>query len=1055
MTKMLKTLSLLMLFVLLHACAYGEAARAFTFPQSLAVIEDEAFKNNTSIRGVLDLPESVYAIGAEAFSGCTGLTGVPYIPAGIKEIGARAFYGCEGLSGVLTLPTDVVVGEDAFAGCEGLKVRYADEMPAEYFTYTISNSEVTITGYNGPTGEVDLVIPSRIEKLPVTSIGDSAFRNCSELIGNLVIPESVQHIGQEAFSACRGLTGKLVIPRGVTSIGRDAFYGCSGLTGNLVIPKGVTSIGNRAFYSCSGLTGELVIPEGVTSIGEWVFGYCGGFTGKLVIPESVASIGDSAFYDCIGLTGNLIIPEGVTSIGEYAFYNCRGFTGDLIIPDNVTSIDDGVFSYCIGLTGNLVIPESVTSIGEYAFDSCKGFTGDLIIPESVTSIGDGAFNFCCGLTGELVIPDSVQSIGREAFSVCSGLTGNLIIPKSVTSIGEYAFDSCKGFTGDLIIPESVTSIGNGAFSGCSGLTGNLVIPESVTSIGEYTFYSCSGFTGDLIIPESVTSIGGGAFRDCSGLTGKLVIPGSVTSIDEVAFYNCSGFTGDLIIPDSVQSIGEYAFKGCTNLSLVVLPDDLTIPDNVFSSCSTDLVIKTRKEYLVGDPRIAEEFLFKMMSEWIEGPESLPHSLKADESDTWFHYLIYTLEDLSHFEWSYIVDAVVDKPRFLFEQAMKFENPNKVLVIPDIELAPDVLRDIKKTIDSANNQYFEGFLDMIPTRCWVYVKEDDAFREIFKSYVSSSNIVNSSNDFIKEAKNQLDNFEIEKKLIAYGVDKDDIPTVMNSMEVMYGLNYINETAKKLTDAQRVTDCAIEIRNHYLLLESLDKETMLKYAQVYMESEDYSIYCVGKTIKEYYEKDAQGRLLHICKDSIMHTILKKLLSDAMKWVRVQAGTAAGGYMVAISATNIALDLLTGVDKIPQLMRNLQYSSEMTDGVYEVFLKRLEEYKKTPTDELFEETYWAFMTYCNVAKLGEKAFVEIYNTVGKTVLGGLFITDEAEKVVQWSGEIADNIGRLMADANAAYNWRNTGDYESFVEAIEKIRSETYVTPYPGGSGSGGGAW
>ena len=42
------------------------------------------------------------------------------------------------------------------------------------YTYTTTNGTITITGYTGPGGAV--IIPDRINGLPVTSIGDFAFR---------------------------------------------------------------------------------------------------------------------------------------------------------------------------------------------------------------------------------------------------------------------------------------------------------------------------------------------------------------------------------------------------------------------------------------------------------------------------------------------------------------------------------------------------------------------------------------------------------------------------------------------------------------------------------------------------------------------------------------------------------------------------------------------------------------------------------------------------------------------------------------------------------------
>jgi hypothetical protein len=71
------------------------------------------------------------------------------------------------------------------------------------YTYTTNNGTITITGYTGSGGAVD--IPGTITGLPVTSIGYEAFRNCTSLT-NVTIPNSVTSIGYGAFVWCTSLT---------------------------------------------------------------------------------------------------------------------------------------------------------------------------------------------------------------------------------------------------------------------------------------------------------------------------------------------------------------------------------------------------------------------------------------------------------------------------------------------------------------------------------------------------------------------------------------------------------------------------------------------------------------------------------------------------------------------------------------------------------------------------------------------------------------------------------------------------------------------------------
>jgi hypothetical protein len=92
------------------------------------------------------------------------------------------------------------------------------------FYYTATTTNVTITGYSTTDGlcEDNAVIPSEIDNLPVTSIGDHAFCSCLAL-ASVTIADSVTSIGSYAFASCNCLT-RVTIPNSVTNIGDGAFY---------------------------------------------------------------------------------------------------------------------------------------------------------------------------------------------------------------------------------------------------------------------------------------------------------------------------------------------------------------------------------------------------------------------------------------------------------------------------------------------------------------------------------------------------------------------------------------------------------------------------------------------------------------------------------------------------------------------------------------------------------------------------------------------------------------------------------------------------------------
>jgi uncharacterized repeat protein (TIGR02543 family) len=334
------------------------------------------------------------------------------------------------------------------------------------FTYTLSGSEATITGYTGPGGAITM--PSTITDSGTTYALTMIAAGTSGTTG--------------VFSKKTTITS-ITISDSVTSIGAYAFYGCTGLT-SVTIPNSVTAIGNYTFYGCSSLT-SITLPNDVTTISDFTFNNCKGLT-SILIPNSVTSIGSSAFRSCEGLT-SIAIPDSVTSLGASSFYGCIGLTS-LTIPNSVISIGSSAFNSCRGLA-SITISNSVTSLGDSAF-SLSGLTS-VIIPNSVTGIGSNVFSSCKSLTS-VTIPNSVTSIGSSAFSNCTGLT-SVTIPGSVTSLGDSAFNGCTGLT-SVTIPGSVTSVAQKAFYGCSQLTRAYFLGPKPSNWGNNVFYkAASGF----------------------------------------------------------------------------------------------------------------------------------------------------------------------------------------------------------------------------------------------------------------------------------------------------------------------------------------------------------------------------------------------------------------------------------------------------------------------------------------------------------------------------------------------------------------------------------
>ena len=117
------------------------------------------------------------------------------------------------------------------------------------FNCTTNNGTITITGFTGSGGVVS--IPSAINGLPVTSIGDWAFYSAS--LTNLTIPGSVTNVGDGAFFDCHSLTN-VSFGDGVTAIGDWAFAFCSNLTSVSFRGNAPTLMGVDVFYNDTAAT---------------------------------------------------------------------------------------------------------------------------------------------------------------------------------------------------------------------------------------------------------------------------------------------------------------------------------------------------------------------------------------------------------------------------------------------------------------------------------------------------------------------------------------------------------------------------------------------------------------------------------------------------------------------------------------------------------------------------------------------------------------------------------------------------------------------------------
>ena len=474
---------------------------------------------------------------------------------------------------------------------------YAETYGDFEYSY-IEDDRLSITGYNGSATNPE--IPSAINGVSVTEIGESAFENCTSLT-SVTIPDSVTSIGFCAFYNCKSLTS-VTIPDSVTSISESAFEDCKSLT-SATIPYSVTSIGDYAYHGCYFTSENFVNNSNVelddSSKPTIVDTDAGGFCikdnvlvnmrpayaiGEVTIPNSVIIFGYSAFDSCESLI-SVTIPDSVTCIDDRTFSSCTSLTSIEVSGNNknYSSIDGVLFNknksrlitYPAGKTDSkYVMPNSVISIDDDAFDSCINLKS-VTIPDSVTSVGNSAFYDCTSLAS-VTIPNSVTSIDEHAFYNTAYYNDESNWDNGVLYISDCLIDTNYNFdsTTDYIIKDGTRIIANSAFSKWDNLI-SVTIPNSVTSIGDSAFYNTAYYNDESNWNNGVLYI-----SDCL-----------------IDINDDFDSTTDYIIKDGTRIIADSVFSNCDNLISVTIPNSVKrLGDNAFGSVKKVIYNGTDKEF---------------------------------------------------------------------------------------------------------------------------------------------------------------------------------------------------------------------------------------------------------------------------------------------------------------------------------------------------------------------------------------------------------------------------------------------------------------------------
>lgn len=348
--------------------------------------------------------------------------------------------------------------------------------------FELNKDSYTIIGCN--KNIVYLFIPSTYKGLPVTCIGESAFKNFTSL-QYVYVPDSVTDIKYYAFENCQSLE-KIRLSNKLTEISYRSFSDCISLK-TIDLPSSIKKISKESF-SFSGLE-SIVLPDNVELIEYFSFGKCKNLS-YVKLSKELNIIEYNAFFGCEALE-SIIIPAKVTTIGRLPFRDCTLLKSITVEDENTIykSIDGVLYSkdgkilvcYPQGKTDrSYKIPYGTETVAQEAFYHNNHIV-NIDFPNSVKEIKN-IFG-CCALEN-LIIPESVTLI--ERIYGCDSLK-SVILSSNIEVIPEYAFGECTSLE-SVVIPNGVKQLNNWIFYKCTSLK-SVVIPESVT-VAKYDLFSC-------------------------------------------------------------------------------------------------------------------------------------------------------------------------------------------------------------------------------------------------------------------------------------------------------------------------------------------------------------------------------------------------------------------------------------------------------------------------------------------------------------------------------------------------------------------------------------
>jgi len=504
------------------------------------------------------------------------------------------------------------------------------EIPIDLGRYMVvedGDGEGYISSHMQRAINVDYTVPSELDGITITRIGDYAYYGTVIDNNKITISDSIVSIGNYAFSAEKyKKSTKEIDFGGVQTIGDYAFYKNTSL--ETLDFKNVTSIGNYAFNEASSLVN--IDFKNTEIIGNYAFQNCSSL--KEIDFGNVNKIGSYCFQNCVRLV-QFNDDNILKSFGVYSFDNCdsliKAILPELVTVAKLSSTNSSGFPFnsCDSLVKVDIGPNFTGGFYSYFVSEAPNLRQFILRVEDMSQITSYG-NFSTGLDAlnntnlKIYFSDSVRE-GILNYVSSNKYTNRTNISHCTYELGDFygsylvSITTPFGETYEVDIYE-YCYYSHTAIDGTTGISLNSInydnddtenwakpIPEQLDGITIIKYgtnmFRNSNFTKYLnssnetfVLNDNIIELGKSAFE---GTNIRISNLNNVIKVDDNAFNNCDNIY--FIDAPNLIYAGDNAFNNMDNLLVVDSPNLIEVGLTTFTKSSKIVKLNTNVQISEG------------------------------------------------------------------------------------------------------------------------------------------------------------------------------------------------------------------------------------------------------------------------------------------------------------------------------------------------------------------------------------------------------------------------------------------------------------------------